>query len=305
LWDLRDTRGAVAAPDLVAPHGDRPAAYRAALAAGAVAAGFAWLYAPVLVKLAHDWSADPNYSHGIIVAPLAAYFAYERRDALRAAAVSPSWAGAVLVAVGLLVLLAGVRGAELFLQRASMVPVLAGSVLLVLGPRHLRLLLFPIGFLLLMIPLPAIVFNQVTFPLQLVASRFGEAVLDAARIPALREGNIILLPYTTLEVVEACSGIRSLVSLVTVAVAFAAFQGMRASAAVVVVASTVPLAIVMNGVRVAGTGVAAHYWGPRVADGFLHGFSGWLVFVATCVALLGVARVVERVLPTRTGETTW
>jgi exosortase len=305
LWDLRDTRGAVVAPDLVAPPGDRPAAHRAALAAGAVAAGFAWLYAPVLVKLAHDWSADPNYSHGLIVAPLAAYFAYERRDALRAAAVSPSWTGAVLVAVGLLALLAGVRGAELFLQRASMLPVLAGSVLLVLGPRHLRLLLFPIGFLLLMIPLPAIVFNQVTFPLQLVASRFGEAVLDAARIPALREGNIILLPYTTLEVVEACSGIRSLVSLVTVAVAFAAFQGMRASAAVLVVASTVPLAIVMNGVRVAGTGVAAHYWGPRVADGFLHGFSGWLVFVATCVALLGVARVVERVLPTRTGETRW
>jgi exosortase len=299
LWDLRDTRGAVVAPERVAPNGDRPAAYRAALAAGAVTAGFAWLYWPVLLKLAHDWSADPNYSHGLIVAPLAAYFAYERRAALRAAPLSPSWLGAVLVTVGLLMLLAGVRGAELFLQRASMLPVLAGSVLLVLGPRHVRLLLFPIGFLVLMIPLPAIVFNQVTFPLQLVASRFGEAVLDAARIPALREGNIILLPYTTLEVVEACSGIRSLVSLVTVAVAFAAFQGMRASAAVLVVASTVPLAIVMNGVRVAGTGVAAHYWGPRVADGFLHGFSGWLVFVATCIALLGVARVVERVLPAR------
>jgi exosortase len=262
-----------------------------------VAAGFGWLYWPVLVKLAHDWSVDPNYSHGIIVVPLAVYFAWDRRAALRAAPRAPSWLGGVLIVAGLLVLLAGVRGAELFLQRVSMIAVLAGTVLLLVGRHHLRLLVFPIAFLLLMIPLPAIVFNQVTFPLQLLASRFGETVLDAARIPALREGNVILLPYTTLEVVEACSGIRSLVSLLTVAVAFTAFQGMRVPAAALVVASTVPLAIVMNGIRVAGTGVAAHYWGPRVADGFLHGFSGWLVFVATCVALLAVARGVERFFP--------
>jgi exosortase len=299
LWDSHATRTGVVAPDPPAGGPSHPAAHRAAWSAVAIAAGFGWLYWPVLVKLARDWSADPNYSHGVLVAPLAAYFAWDRRDALRRLPLAPSWLGAASLAFGVLMLVAGVRGAELFLQRASMIPVLAGVILLVLGPGHLRLLLFPLGFLLLMIPLPAIVFNQVTFPLQLLASRFGETVLDAARIPALREGNIILLPYTTLEVVEACSGIRSLVSLVTVAVAFTAFQGMRPAAAVIVVASTVPLAIVMNGVRVAGTGVAAHYWGPRVADGFLHGFSGWLVFVATCVALLAVAKGVERFLPAR------
>ena len=265
---------------------------------GALTLGFGWLYWPVLAKLSADWSADPNYSHGVIVAPLALYFAWGRRDALGAAALRPSIVlGTLLIGFGLLLLLAGVRGAELFLQRVSMLPVLAGIVVLVLGTRHLRLLLFPLAFLLLMIPLPAILFNQVTFPLQLLASRFGESVLGVAGVPALREGNLILLPYTTLVGVEACSGIRSLISLLTVAVAFTYIQGMRPIAGSLVVLSTIPLAIAMNGVRVAGTGLAAHHYGPRVADGFLHGFSGWLVFVATCAALLLVARLVERVLP--------
>jgi exosortase len=268
--------------------------HRALYGALLVGAGFLWLYWSVLRKLAQDWSHDPNYSHGFVVVPLALYFAWDRRDALRAAPIHPSWAGGALLAAGLLVLLAGVRGAELFLQRTSMLLVLAGLVALTFSWRHLRLLLFPLAFLLLMIPLPSIVFNQITFPLQLLASRFGETVLEAAGIPALREGNVILLPYTTLEVVEACSGIRSLVSLATVGVAFSYLQRLPPAAAALVVASTIPLAIVMNGLRVAGTGVAAHLWGSHVADGFLHTFSGWLVFLATCAALFLVLHAVER-----------
>lgn len=288
----------VAEPEPVVQSRPGPSARQAVVSAAAVTLGFGWLYWPVLTKLAQDWSADPNYSHGLIVAPLAVYFAYGRREALWSTPSRPGTVlGALLIGTGLLTLLAGLRGAELFLQRVSMIPVLAGIIVLVLGTRHLRLLLFPLAFLLLMIPLPAILFNQITFPLQLVASRFGESILGAAGIPALREGNLILLPYTTLEVVEACSGIRSLVSLLTVAVAFTYVQGMRPAAAALVVLSTVPLAIAMNGFRVAVTGIAAHHWGPRVADGFLHGVSGWLVFVATCVGLLAVARLVERMLP--------
>jgi exosortase len=290
--------GGVASPEPLGVDQPRHATFRGLVSAGVVVAGFGWLYAPILVRLVRDWSVDPNYSHGLIVAPLAIVFAYGRREALARVPMRPApvWGLAWLVA-GLGVLLAGVRGSELFLQRVSMLPVVAGIVVLVCGRAHLRALWFPIAFLALMIPLPAVVFNQVTFPLQLVASRFGEFVLDVAGVPALREGNVIVLPYTTLEVVEACSGIRSLVSLLTVAIAFAHLQRMRPALAILVVASTVPLAIVMNGVRVAGTGIAAHHWGAAAAEGFLHGFSGWLVFVATCAALLGVARLAERWLP--------
>jgi exosortase len=290
----------VAGPEPIAVRQPNPDAGRVLAAAGVLVAGFGWLYAPVLVQLARAWSIDPNYSHGIIVAPLAAYFAHGRREVLARLSVRPAPAlGIPLLAVGLALLLAGVRGSELFLQRLSMLPVIAGLIALVWGRPHLNAVWFPVAFLILMIPLPAVVFNQVTFPLQLVASRFGETVLDAAGVPALREGNVILLPYTSLEVVEACSGIRSLVSLLTVAITFAYLQQMRAPLAVLVVASTIPLAIVMNGLRVAGTGIAAHHWGPGVAEGFLHTFSGWLVFAVTCAALLGVARVGERWLGSR------
>jgi exosortase len=292
--------GGVAPSDPVAVRQPGLDTARSLTAVGVLVAGFGWAYAPVLVKLWRDWSVDPNYSHGFVVAPLAVWFACGRRDALARLPVAPARAlGLGLLATGLALLVAGARGSDLFLQRVSMLPVLAGVIALVWGQAQLRALWFPVAFVALMIPLPAVVFNQVTFPLQLVASRFGEAVLDAAGVPALREGNVIVLPYTTLEVVEACSGIRSLVSLLTVAIAFAYVQGMRPAVATLVVASTVPLAIVMNGLRVAGTGIAAHHWGAVAAEGFLHAFSGWLVFVLTCAALLGVARIAERWLPPR------
>jgi len=293
-------RGGVAAPEPIGLRPSIPATVRTLAPAGVLVAGFGWLYGPILVRLAREWTIDPNYSHGMIVVPLAIAFAYGRRDVLARQVPRPApGVGLTLLATGLALLLGGVRGSELFLQRLSMLPVIGGAVALVWGRAHLRALWFPIAFLVLMIPLPAVVFNQVTFPLQLVASRFGEAVLDAVGVPALREGNLIVLPYTTLQVVEACSGIRSLVSLLTVAIAFAHMQAMPPRLAAVVVASTVPLAIVMNGLRVAGTGIAAHRWGPGVAEGFLHAASGWLVFVLTCAVLLALTRFCERWLSPR------
>lgn len=285
----------VVAPDRLRARQAVPATARTLAPAGVLLAGIGWLYGPILVRLAQAWTVDPNYSHGVIVIPLALMFGYGRRDVLARQSVRPAaGTGALLLAVGLALLLCGIRGSELFLQRMSMLPVVAGAIALVWGRAQLRTLWFPIAFLALMTPLPAVVFNQVTLPLQLVASRFGEGILELAGVPALREGNVIVLPYTTLEVVEACSGIRSLVSLLTVAVAFAYMQQMPPRLATLVVGSTVPLAIVMNGLRVAGTGIAADRWGPRVAEGFLHTFSGWLVFVLTCAVLLAIARVGER-----------
>src|SRR5262249_33085011 len=152
--------------------------------------------------------------------PVAAYFTWQRRDALRRAPLRPSSLGLVLLATGILLLLAGLLGAELFLSRVSLVFVLTGAVLFVLGWSHLRILAFPLAMLLLMIPIPSIIFNQIAFPLQLFASRVGEAAISAANIPVLREGNVLVLANTSLEVAEACSGIRSLVSLITLGLVY-------------------------------------------------------------------------------------
>jgi exosortase len=261
---------------------------------------FALLYRDVLVKLVHDWATDDNYSHGFLIAPLACYFAWQRREQLIAARLKPSNLGLLVVVLSLAVLIVGVLGAELFLTRISMLGVLAGMILFVFGPQHLRLLRFPVAFLLLMVPLPAIIFNQIAFPLQLLASRFGEQVLGTLNVPVFREGNIIVLPHTTLEVAEACSGIRSLVSLVTLGIVYGRFSDSRWSIRVLLVVATVPIAIVANGLRVAGTGLAAHKIGPAAAEGFFHTFSGWMVFVVA----FGMLMLVQVVL-SRTASNAW
>jgi exosortase len=255
-------------------------------------ASLLWLYGDVLASLVRQWSTDDNYSHGFFVVPLAAFFAWERRDALLSAPRRPSVAGALLVAASLFVLLAGLFGAELFLTRVSLIGVIAGSVLFIWGRDQFRTLLFPIAFLLLMIPLPAIIFNQLAFPLQLVASRTGETVIAAAGIPVLREGNVLLLPTRSLEVAEACSGIRSLVSLLMLAIVLGYFTERRTSARVLIAMAAVPIAILANAARVAGTGLASEWISPAAAEGFFHTFSGWLMFVVAFAGLIAVQRLI-------------
>ncbi len=257
-----------------------------------VAVGFAVLYQHVLVKLAGDWASDGNYSHGFLIAPMAAYLVWERRARLAAAVLRPSWLGLVVVVSSVAVLAAGVLGAELFLARVSMLGVLAGAVVFIGGWQVLRILAFPIGFLLLAIPIPAILFNQIAFPLQLLASRFGEFALVVAGVPVLREGNVITLSNTTLEVAEACSGIRSLVSLLTLAIVYGYVMDRRTWARVALALASIPVAIAANGIRVAGTGIAAHYIGPAAAEGFFHEFSGWLVFIVAFLLLFAVQRAI-------------
>ena len=265
---------------------------RAAAASIAVGVAIAAVYGEVLWALLRQWSSDDNYSHGFFVLPLAVYFAWQRRSALASAPLRPNVLGLVVVAVSLLVYLAGVLAAELFLTRVSLVGVVAGSILFVFGVSHVRALAFPIGLLLLMIPLPAIVFNQLTFPLQLLASRLGEGVVAAAGVPVLRDGNILHLPSRSLEVVEACSGIRSLISLLMLAIVLGYVAERRIGARIAIALSAVPLAILANAARVAGTGLVGEWVSPAAADGFFHTFSGWLMFVMAAAGLVGVQRVV-------------
>jgi exosortase len=255
----------------------------------------AWLYAPVVSKLVHDWSHDENYSHGFLIVPLAAWFAWQRRHRLADAAARPSGLGLGLIVVALTLIIVGSLGAELFLTRVSLILLLAGAVLWLHGREHLRILVFPLLFLVLMVPLPAIVFNQIAFPLQLVASRIGAAGIQACAVPVLREGNVIVLADTSLEVAEACSGIRSLVSLLTLGILVGYFTDPRLWVRWAIAIAVIPIAIVANAARVTGTGVLAHYYGAEAAHGFFHTFSGWLVFAVAFLLLVGVARVLSRI----------
>jgi exosortase len=266
-------------------------------AAALILVGIAVVYWRVMGRLVEDWIVDGNYSHGWLIVPLAGYFVWERRAKLAATAIRSSWFGLVVLAGSMLVLLAGLYGSELFLTRVSLVGTAAGIVLYLFGWGHLRILAFPIGFLLLMIPLPAIVFNKIAFPLQLFASRVGEATISAANIPVLREGNVLVLANTQLEVAEACSGIRSLVSLLTLGIVYGYFSDSRTWVRCLIVASTIPIAILANGARVAGTGIAAHYFGPAAAEGFFHEFSGWALFVVAFVMMLIVQKIILRFAP--------
>ncbi|HYB95197.1 MAG TPA: exosortase A [Vicinamibacterales bacterium] len=264
-----------------------------------VLAGMALVYWPVITGLVSAWNTDDNYSHGFFIVPLALYFAWERRRAIADAPVRPSWLGLVVMIGSLVMLAGGLLGAELFLSRVSIVFALAGAILFLFGWPRLRILAFPLAFMLLMVPLPAIIFNKIAFPLQLIASHVGEYTISSMNIPILREGNVLILANATLEVAEACSGIRSLVSLFTLGIVFGYFVDRRLWVRSLIALSAIPVAILANGLRVASAGVAAHNYGLAGVEGIFHDFSGWVVFVVAFLMMLGFQRLLQRLLPER------
>ncbi len=249
-----------------------------------------WEIAPGLVL---DWYNDPDYSHGFLVPFLSAFFIWERWDDLKKVEVQPSFWGIGLLGFGLLMLVIGLIGAELYTQRSSLVAVLAGLTLLVGGWRILWLLKLPLAFLIFMIPLPAIVVNTIAFPLQLFAAKTASFCLFSLGIPVLREGNLIALAGTTLEVAEACSGLRSLLSLLALGTVYGYFSQTVRWKKFALVLLSIPIAILANAVRVSGTGILAHYWGVEAAEGFYHTFEGWIVFIAAFAMLLTCGTVLS------------
>ncbi len=264
-----------------------------AAAVGCLIGAFALLYGRLLVDLSKVWSTDANYSHGLLILPLVGYFVWTRRGVLAETERKPAVSGLVLVLVSLAVLLIGTAGVEFFLMRTSALGVVVGSLLFLAGWRWLRVLAFPIALSVLLVPLPPVVFYQIAFPLQVMATKFGVAILQLTHIPVLREGNVILLAQTTLEVTEACSGIRSLLSLFALAVLYGYFTTPLNPQRIVIALSSIPIAIVANGLRIAGTGIAAQYVGPGAATGFFHTFSGWTVFMTSFVMLLAVGHALK------------
>ncbi len=258
---------------------------------GAIGLALLWLYSGVLTRLVSDWWVDENYSHGFLIPLISGYALWVSRHRLVTAPQEPRlWLGGLLVLVAVLMLLAGIIGAEFYISRISFVVAIAGLVIYFFGLSWLRRLMFPLGLFLLAIPIPTIVFNQVAFPLQLLASDYAARTIGWLGIPALREGNVIELAHMKLQVVEACSGIRSLMALATLAVTYVYFSEPRWWRRLVLLALVIPIAIATNAARVAGTGIMAHYYGIAAAKGFMHSFSGWLVFVTALLLFLVAAR---------------
>ena len=254
-------------------------------AAGWFAALLLVCYAPILLRLARQWYDDQDMGHGFFVPLIAGYIAWLKRDELLSEAPSPSWWGLAVVLYGAFQLFIATLGAELFLARTAFIISLVGVVLWMGGTRYLRVLAFPLFLLCFMVPIPAVIYNQITFPLQLLASRVADSTLTLLGIPVLREGNILELASQRLNVVEACSGIRSLLSLTFLSLVYAYFFDKKVWMRPVLLVATVPIAILANAGRVTLTGVASEY-DPALAEGFFHYASGWVIFMVALVILI-------------------
>jgi exosortase len=256
-----------------------------------------WLYWHTLAHLVGQWWTDPNFSHGFFVPLFSAYVIWQERDRLARITPHPSWSGLTVLLAGLVVLIVGRLGAELFLDRSSLLLVLAGVIILFFGWNLFHELLFPWAFLLLMIPIPTIIFNQITFPLQLLASSVAATVLPLLGVPILREGNVINLPAMALEVAEACSGIRSLMSLVTLAIIYGYLMEKRIWVRCVLALASIPIAVSANSVRIIGTGLLVQYWDAEKAEGYFHASWGWIIFVISLIMLYALHALIRVVFP--------
>lgn len=255
---------------------------------------FAVVYGQILFTLVKEWWTNDDYSHGFLVPFAVGYLLYEKRNELAAIPAKPSWMGFALIVASQIVLTVGYLGAEFFLQRVSMVLCMGGILLFLYGWRFLAATAFGLVLILLAIPLPAIIFNAVALPLQLLASSWAESFLRVCQIPVYRDGNVLQLSQQLLNVTEACSGIRSLMSLVTLATMLAYFLPMRWWARLAFIATAVPVALAANAFRVAGTGLLARWFGEKAAEGFFHSFSGWVVFVLAFLVLFGELMLLQR-----------
>jgi exosortase len=247
------------------------------------------LYLPVLLGLIRQWSADPNYSHGFFVPILTGYLIWRKRRDLACVPIHPSASGTVCVLLSVGLLFLGTLGAEFFLQRFSLWLMIVGLLLYFLGWPKLRVILFPIAFLLFMIPLPAIIYNEIVFPLQLLTSRFATGCLQMARlVPVAREGNLLVLPNSTLEVAEACSGIRSLISLLAFSFGYAYFVEPSLIIRSLLVLATIPVAVATNAFRLIITAFSVYHFGPDAAEGVPHAMCSYVIVVTAALLLIVV-----------------
>jgi exosortase len=266
--------------------------------AGIVVLLAAWLYGPFVLRMASQWWQDPNYTHGFFVPVFSLFLLWERRAKLARLRINPSWSGLAILVFALMALIVGTIKSGFFLYRVSVLLFVAGMVVFLAGWKHLAAISFPLAFLFLMIPSPTLT-EQITFPLQIIASKTASFLLMLAGVPAIREGNIILLPSAQLEVAEACSGIRSLFSLLTLTIVYGYLAETKIGVRVLLSFMAVPISVFANALRIAFTGLMVEGWGVERAQGTIHALSGWFVFVASLALVFLIHRLVQILWPSR------
>jgi exosortase len=252
------------------------------------------LFLPVLAPLVVEWATDENMGYAFFVPLVAGYIFWLDRDRILATPVKPCWPALALVVLGFCQMLIGFLGALSFVSRTAFVVTMAGVIWTVAGTAMMRAVLFPVAMLLFMFPIPLYVYQRLTIPLQNLATQVAAFGLDRLGIPVLQEGNVLNLADRQLDVVEACSGIRSLLSLTFLSVAYGRLFETRLWVRVVLLVSTVPIAIGCNAARITLTGVLSQYK-PEIAEGTFHTFEGWVIFMFEMVVLLAFHRVLIRI----------
>jgi exosortase D (VPLPA-CTERM-specific) len=253
-------------------------------------------YWSTIQGLVRQWLNSEDYSYGLLIGPIAAYLIWQKRSELKKANIQSDWRAIIVLILAIFVFIVGELGAELFTTRVSMLIFIIGLTWFLYGYDVFKLLRFPLAFLFLMLPLPGFVARSLTFPLQLSASIGSVNLLHSLGVSVYREGNVIDLGFTQLQVVEACNGLRYILPLFTLGVLFA-YVGQKVHwKRIVLVIATVPIAIFANVTRVAGTGLIGVYWGEKAAEGFFHSFSGLVVFML-CIASFCILNAALNLLP--------
>jgi len=242
-------------------------------------------YAPQIKSLFVEWMTNDDMGHGFFVPLVAGYIVWQKRDELAAIPAQTNWWGLSLVLLGAVQSIVATLGVELFLGRTALIVTLTGVIWMVGGAQMLKKLAFPLFLLCFMVPIPAVIFNKITFPLQILASQLADGALSVLQVPVLREGNILELPTQKLSVVEACSGIRSLLSLTFLGLVYGYFFEKRTWIRVVLLIATVPIAIMANGSRITITGILSQIK-PELAEGFFHESTGWVIFMLALAILV-------------------
>jgi exosortase len=260
----------------------------------ALGGSFLWLYYPVIVSMVTEWYENPNHSHGFLVPFISGYFVWTRREKLSSADLRPHWGGVAILSIGLMVYYLGYLAAAHTTMRVSLLMVVAGLIIANLGLNMFRAIIFPFVFLIFMIPVPRYLYDLVAFPLKLFVTKYAVALLNMMGVLVIHEGNIIMLENVTLQVVDACSGIRSLVSIIVVAVTVAYFTQKSTFKKTALVLSAVPVAVAANILRIVLTGILASVYGSSAAEGFFHEFAGLGVFLFETAIIVGLAIIMNR-----------